>query len=640
MQLVDVWITHYRSIEDSAVIPVEPDVTCLVGKNESGKTAVLQALRRLNPVEKAVVFVVTEDYPRRHLQTYGERHAKAPVVVKARFALTPQEVSEIEAAFGPGICPATYPAERPTVPMVEVSRDYDNKRNVNLAVNEVVFVRHLVAGIADLDPRAQEIAAKASTLKELQAGLGELPDQSVSVQALVAKLAQHAEGSVSDQVWVACLDKHFPRFMYFNDYSIMHGSASLDYLVTPQAKADERLLPLLDLLRLARTSPQQLKEQANYEEHKARLEGTANFITDEVFRYWKQNRELEVEFDVAPGTTEDPAHAQGAHVLRVRIKNRRHRVTVPFDERSRGFVWFFSFLARFNAIATEGKPLILLLDEPGLSLHASAQEDFLCFIDERLAPHHQVIYTTHSPFMIQPNRLTRVRTVEDIDSKGTVVSKDALATDAATAFPLQAALGYTLAQSLFIGPNCLLVEGPSDLLYLQTMSEVVRRAGGQPLDSKWVITPVGGSGRLGMFVTLLGANKLNVAVLMDFKKQDQQLLDQLLDGRWLDKSRILRVSDFTGAKEADIEDLFDVDTYLALVNSAWPQAGLMPADLSQHPRITVRVEGALEARGLTDFDHFRPALEGMKVLATLQLPGNVVANFQQVFTRLNGLLPK
>lgn len=637
MELLDVQIALYRSVEDSGVFPVEPDVTCLVGKNESGKTAILQALRRLNPLED-VKFVVTEDYPRRYLQKYKERHPKAPIVVRARFSLTADEVGEIEKAFGPGLCLPTHPKDQPTVPVVEVSRDYDNKLYVDIKVDEAAFVQHLVAGIPDLDPRAQEQAKTAKTLKQLQDGLAALTDQGPSIQALVEKVTQHSKQQLSIQAWETCLKKHFPKFMYFDDYSIMHGAASLDHLTTPAAKADARLLPLLDLLELADATPQALKEQTNYEEHKARLEGTANFITDEVFEYWKQNQNLEVEFDVAPGTAQDPPHAQGTHVLRVRIKNRRHRVTVPFDERSRGFVWFFSFLARFNAIADKGDPLVLLLDEPGLSLHASAQGDFLRFIDERLAPHHQVIYTTHSPFMISPNLLTRVRTVEDIDAKGTVVSKDALATDAATAFPLQAALGYTLAQSLFIGPNCLLVEGPSDLLYLQVMSEAVRKTGGQPLDPKWVITPVGGSGRLGTFVTLLGANKLNVAVLMDFKKQDQQLLDQLLEGRWLDKSRILRVSEFTGGKEADIEDLFDADTYLAFVNAAWPPAALKPADLSQHPRLAVRVKSALEARGITDFDHFRPALEAMKLLPTLKLPASVVANFQQVFTRVNALL--
>jgi predicted ATP-dependent endonuclease of OLD family len=65
----------------------------------------------------------------------------------------------------------------------------------------------------------------------------------------------------------------------------------------------------------------------------------------------------------------------------------------------------------------------LLLDEPGLSLHALAQKDFLRYIDD-LAGRHQVIYSTHSPFMVHSDRLTQVRTVEDQEKVGTVISAD------------------------------------------------------------------------------------------------------------------------------------------------------------------------------------------------------------------------
>ena len=81
--------------------------------------------------------------------------------------------------------------------------------------------------------------------------------------------------------------------------------------------------------------------------------------------------------------------------------------------RSRGFVWFFSFLAWLSQQQRKGIPLILLLDEPGLVLHASAQGDLLRYIEAELKPHHQVIYTTHSPFMVDPKNFDRVRIVRD-----------------------------------------------------------------------------------------------------------------------------------------------------------------------------------------------------------------------------------
>ena len=70
-----------------------------------------------------------------------------------------------------------------------------------------------------------------------------------------------------------------------------------------------------------------------------------------------------------------------------------HGATVRLGTRSRGFVWFFSFLAWLSQQQRKGIPLILLLDEPGLVLHASAQGDLLRYIEAELKPHHQVIYT-------------------------------------------------------------------------------------------------------------------------------------------------------------------------------------------------------------------------------------------------------
>src|SRR5262249_3692122 len=159
-----------------------------------------------------------------------------------------------------------------------------------------------------------------------------------------------------------------------------------------------------------------------------------------------------------------------------------------------------------------------------------------------LADRHQVIYTTHSPFMIQAGRLDRVRTVEDVDNHGTKVGSDVLLTDAATVFPLQAALGYDLAQTLFVGPNCLLVEGPSDLLYLPLPSQALAGKGRTPLDERWVITPVGGASNLVTFVSLLGSNQLNVAVLMDSSRAEQQRVRNLLSAGRLSKKSVVQLS--------------------------------------------------------------------------------------------------
>src|SRR5690606_36906837 len=78
-------------------------------------------------------------------------------------------------------------------------------------------------------------------------------------------------------------------------------------------------------------------------------------------------------------------------------------------------IWFFSFLVWFSQMkANYADKLIVLLDEPGLTLHGKAQKDLLRYIREKLQPEYQVIYTTHSPFMLDIENIFSLRTVEDV----------------------------------------------------------------------------------------------------------------------------------------------------------------------------------------------------------------------------------
>ena len=153
------------------------------------------------------------------------------------------------------------------------------------------------------------------------------------------------------------------------------------------------------------------------------------------------------------------------------------------------------------------------------------------------------------------------------DQQGTKVSTDVLEATSDSLFPLQGALGYEIHQSLFIGPNCLVVEGVSDLLYIQTLSAVLQKQGERGLSADWTITPVGGASNVPTFVALIGAQtKLNVAVLIDFQKKDQQAIENLYKGKLRKKKQVLTFADFTGGTEADIEDMFATEFYIGLMN--------------------------------------------------------------------------
>lgn len=616
MKLIRANVRRYRSIEDGSEVSIQTDVTCLVGKNESGKSAVLQAMYKSFPVEHSVAFDAGLDYPSRLTrERKGQPVAQVSVLT---YELSDEDMAFIESQFGPGVVLSRE---------VTVTDGYGYERyEWSVQASEAAAVRHLARHIT-LAPDEQTKVDAATTVVRLVNALNDVEAPTAAVTDALALVAKW-RGSQLKLAIVDALAPRRPKFVYFGDYDSMPGKVSIPNLIAKQAKktlsrGEQAVVSLLDIADV------NLKDllAPESQEHLIRdTENASNGISDEVFQYWSQNKNLAVKLALIGGYDEDETVDKTTPPeLQIRVENQRHRVTVPFDERSRGFVWFFSFLAYFSQIEAESdNPLILLLDEPGINLHASAQADLLRFIDERLAPKHQVIFSTHSPFMIDAQRLERVRTVMDVDNEGTKISDQVLQSDDETSFPLHAALGIELAQTLFVAPNTLLVEGPSDLVYLEVLSAVLKDKGRTGLDDRWAIAPVGGASKLPAFVTLLGANHLNAVVLADSEAQKTNSLELLRQRGKTAAAGVIFIGDATGGDEADIEDLFDPGFYLQLVNEAFAGAlsgtDLKVADLPQDKRLIRRVERAFADRGINGgkVNHYSPAA------ALLRKQGNFV----------------
>ncbi|WP_193748195.1 ATP-dependent nuclease [Exiguobacterium indicum] len=416
----------------------------------------------------------------------------------------------------------------------------------------------------------------------------------------------------------------------------------------------------LSLLKMARVDLEDLTQASGYEKVKAKLEAISNSITDKVFDYWKQNQELDVEFDIRADPT-DEAPFNAGNNLYIRIRNRRHRVTVPFSQRSKGFIWFFSFIVWFDSIKEQletDRDIILLLDEPGLSLHALAQEDFLDYI-ENLADDHQIIYSTHSPFMVPSDQLHRVRMVEDKIKEGTKITSNISSSDPKTVFPLQAALGYSIAQNLFISKKNLLVEGPADLIYLKFFSSFLESKGRKFLDPDITIIPVGGLDKLATFIALLGGNQLEVAVLHDYNHRPDARLETLSREKLINKRQIYHYGMFrdetqSGKKDAsqylnsDVEDMLSPRVYLTLFNSAYQNElngiNIKVSDLPQSSdRIVERINSYLKSNSIRlrpsgGFNHYLPANHlATKSLTPSKIDDKTLLRFEALFERVNNL---
>ncbi len=640
MKLVRARVTDFKSIDDSGWVDID-SVTSMVGKNESGKTAFLGALKRLNPVDGTQGFEL-KDYPRKGYVKYRRQHKSDPAtVITAVLKLSDQEREELAARVGAGVLLSEE---------IVVSKNYKNVFTWEFEMDEGAMVQHLLRS-AELPPEITNHAGNARSTSELLNTLEALDVKPVAVGRLITSLYGKFREKSAKQTVEELLHSMLPKFVYFDEYSTMRGRISIQDICR-RAEAgeaiDESDRTFMSLLTLVGADLDDLQSQMNYEYLKAELESASISISDEMFEYWVQNKQLRVEFDLSPANPADPPPLNEGTILHVRIWNNRHRVSVPFDDRSKGFVWFFSFLTYFSRIEEEEDcDLVLLLDEPGLNLHALAQADFLRFIDERLASKHQVIYTTHSPFMINLNHLHRIRTVQDVDDRGTVISADTLSNDQETIFPLQVALGHNLANTLFLAPHCLMVNSAADLIYLQILGEICAAKGYQRLDPRWVVIPVGGADNLPMFVSLLGENYVSVAVLMDVTPKNKAKLDMINHNNVIQRNNPVKWVEVQKVRTADIEDIFDSAFYLRLVNEAYAgelqETVSMKAISAKEPRIARRLEAHFEAEGIAggQFDPYKPAAWLLEHHAHLrnEISDEVIERAMSMFQRVNSLLP-
>ena len=583
MKLTQARVINYRSIDDSSWVRVD-DVTALVGKNESGKTAFLQAIRKINSISGEEDTFSIRDYPRKGYIKYKKIHDQNPCeVAQAEFELNAEEISEIEANFGDGILASNK---------VIVTKNYKNERNWKISLAESVSQPPNVTTFTQPStPAPTSFQSAVQTVDEVS--------------------------NVSERISEQFLEKWLPKFVYFDNYSLMRGKISINELRQRSENGgpfDDADRTFLSLLTLSGVSLEDLEKDLGYEDIKVELESASITITDEIFEYWQQNRQLKVEFDVSQADPRDAAPLNQGKILHVRIENARHRVTVSFDERSKGFVWFFSFLSYFSHLEeTESGDLIILLDEPGTALHAMAQKDFLRFMDERLSPRCQVLYTTHSPFMIDLEKLHRIRLVQDMDGVGTVITDDPVHNDRETVFPLQMALGYQMAQTLFLSPHCLMVNSPSDLIYLQVLGDMVAAEAGSRIDPRWVIIPVGSTDNLSTFITLLGDNYVSVAVMMDLTPTNKEKIEAINRKNELEGENPVKWVQVTRVRDADIEDLFDPKVYLQLVNLSYANqldhTLTMRSITESNPRIVERLKVYFAKTGIAGgvFDRYVPA---------------------------------
>lgn len=639
IKLIQVTIDKYKSIQKSQTVNIDPSITTIVGMNEAGKTAFLTAIAKTNYFtdDPDFVFDIIQDYPRNELIDFQHGEDDCDII-KCKYEISSDLLKEIEEEFGKGVF---------TTKEFTYTCHYKSKTSTfgGISVNQKKYLELQVSEYTLSEP-TKETIKKTTSLKDIASIVAVEGDDDLA--AFKTEIKRIIDGGYNTESWTNLLESYIaknwikvkmPKFWYFDDYYPLRGKININKLKN-EPPTNEKDKTSKALFELARIKPEEILNatEAEYEKYIALLEASSNKITNEIFKYWSTNKNLDIEFKIQ--NTINP-QGQPEKILDIRVKSQRHKITLPLDRRSKGFNWFFSFIIWFSKIqADKNSDYVLLLDEPGLNLHASAQADLLRFFDD-LSKKYQIIYTTHSPFMVETEHLDRVRTCFETE-EGTIISDSIQEKDPNTLFPLQAALGYDIAQNLFVSKNNLLVEGPADLIYLTLISSILEAEKRTFLKDSITIVPVGGLDKVSTFISLLRGSKLNIACLLDTftDQKGKQKVADLVMHKIIKEKNIRFFNEFANNSKniADIEDLFDKEEYLKMFNAAFdkehPVVKLADLDSS----IGTILKQINKVIGKDRFNHYRPAnkLNQLGVDKSYFKP-KTLDNFEKVFTEINKL---
>lgn len=648
MKLKDVTIHKYKSFESVQKFELENDITVLVGMNESGKTSALESIAKTHYFQddEDFKFNSTHDYPRKDKKRM-EKNNENPEAITCVYEIDEKLLQSIEKDMGKGVLKST---------IFSVTTKYDNKKSIGLSVDAKKFIefktKELNISSNTLTDKLLKVKSKAD-LETLEKEYTE-ENKANGIKSLLPYFENKnnwENDPIGEYVYRILLKPKMPKFLYYDEYYSLPSRISIEKLNSKSTESNENEYKTAKaLFELADINTDELVKAESFEDFIAELEATEAIISEELFKYWRTNKNLSIAFQIdkvekKENRTINTNYGQQQvtdvkiveHVLDIRVKNKG--VSLPLKNRSKGFNWFFSFLVWFKKIQEDqDSNYILLLDEPGLNLHASAQADLLRFLED-LSQNYQIVYTTHSPFMISSDKLQRVRTVLETD-KGSVVSDSVQEKDPNTLFPLQAALGYNIAQNLFISPNNLLVEGVSDLIYLQTLSAIVESTGKEGLKSDITIVPTGGLEKVATFISLLRGNELkNVSLLDSYTDpKGKAKLDNLVVQKIISEKNIRFFHEFLdNRKRADIEDLFTTKDYLKLFNETFTEyADIKETDLNADiESILLQINKHLN---IERFNHYRPANQLVKKgLSAKDFDKQTIENFAKVFAEINKL---
>lgn len=652
MQITSFRVQKYRNIQDSGWVRLG-NLTAIVGKNESGKTALLRALHKFNPFLPEP-YSTDREWPR------GQRRERDPQqpVCSVRFQLSNEEKEELTKLTGAKITDdfATvvknyagqfeieqseklFPdklhpndidkiCELLPVPSTPVGDKYleaarsSSEEAKRLAYegrfSELAALREkqrqiLTASFTPGNPQPQHqhenqhLAAYTTALSEVETKLKQAPSiQKKAHEFVISKI---------------------PTFIYMDEYRAFTGSAQLDQVFQRKVKnnlneEDKTLLMILNLSGLALEEEVTKGNSTDREQRQYDLDDASVSLTRLIEGRWR-TRKYEVQF-----------RADGQHFYTMVKDDRPGSGLIPLEERSKGFQWFFSFdLLLMHESRGTFEGCVILLDEPGLHLHPDAQTDFLKRL-EAYAQGNTLIYSTHLPFMLDLREPDRIRIISERSDGTAYVTEDLTLGKSEEKLTLQAALGMKGRQSYLVAQRNLVVEGVDDYMVLTELSNLMWRSGMTGLPEDIIVTAAGGASEAVYISTFMIGQELEVVSVFD-SDDAGRTAEEKLRKKWLTLYKgatagTILLAEAVGLDrniDFSIEDIFPESYYLEKVKEVYGKqivaAGKGDLKLQGGGLLCDRVERALKDYGIEQFNkgsvakRIRAAIRQMKSLDDL-----------------------
>jgi len=547
IQVKWVQVQNFRSISDTGRIFLDPNITLFAGKNESGKTNILKALECFS----------NDEFNEEDIPIDVENGEKLEPTVTVNFEVDKKilsKVSKIPEIFqdiGVFECEVTRTRSnsqvvKGTAVMALIKDEFNSFREKLYSLNTVI----LHNGLLDEDSKILFIEAYNDVRSEYDKQLFEdfcntikdlLHNEKLDeafVKDIIEIVNDHVnelEKNISniDRI-IDNMNKIIPSFILFDSFNDMLPDSINLGSETPNIISNfYKLVNITDTEELFNAKGQARKRLVD------KISAT---ISGDFGSFYSQNEvKLTVDID--------------GDELYFYIYD--HDGDTPFrpQQRSKGFQWFLSFFLTLSA--HENKNYVLLIDEPGLYLHAKAQDDILNIL-EKISKEKQILVTTHSPYLLNSDRLERIRLVSRGSSQRTYVeNKIHKGADIETLTPVITAIGLDLTKSLPFNPNFnILVEGISDYYYLEAMKRYLYD---NLPNLNTQIIPCVGATKIPIMASLLFGWGLPFKVLLDKDKEGEQTKRNLINKHYLDNDEVIFVGE---SNPTCIEDLFSSEDFI------------------------------------------------------------------------------